>query len=270
MSLTSISTVRKHLYRLNLGQSEIRNFVIRLESDNDVNLPHSHIVTSSETIKAIDKSVPTQENATLNEAAVSLSNQMISAGTVVCASDNSLTTIFQENIDFTIDYLNGTIKRIDGGAISSGSTISVWYLYYHAYQKNIDYTIDYAKGRVSRLISGDIEDGQELFIDYQLGATEFSDEEVNQCILEAESEIFLLIDDSYSESVDPALQTAATYLTLSLLCRNSVGLAQAGVSSSTKDASIWLELSVSYRETAMRLLNWFRPETPLLKSPKLT
>jgi hypothetical protein len=270
MSLTSVSTVRKHLYRLNLGQSEIRNFVIRLVSDTYASLLHSHIVTSSETIKAIENSIPTQESLTLNDDAVSLSNQMISPGTVVCANDNSLTTVYQENIDFTIDYLNGTIKRIDGGSISSGSTISAWYLFYHAYQKNIDYTIDYARGRISRLISGNIEDGQELLIDYQLGATEFSDDEVNQCILEAESEITLLIDDSYTESVDPALQTAATYLSLSLLCRNSVGLAQAGVSSSTKDARIWLELSASYRETAIRLLNWFRPESPLLNSPKLT
>ncbi|MEE9442875.1 MAG: hypothetical protein V3V99_09440 [candidate division Zixibacteria bacterium] len=270
MSLTSISTVRKHLYRLNLGQSEIRNFAIRLVSDNHVSLPHSHIVTSSEAIKAIESSVPTQENITLNDDPVSLSNQMVAAGTVVCANDSSLTTVYQENIDFSIDYLNGTVRRIEGGSISSGSTVSIWYLFYHAYQKNIDYTIDYTRGHVNRLASGSIEDGQELLIDYQLGATEFSDEEVNQCILEAEAEIGLLIDDSFKESVDPALQTAATYLSLSLLCRNSIGFAQAGASSSTKDARLWLELSASYRETAMRLLNWFRPESPLLHTPKLT
>ncbi|MFH1699173.1 MAG: hypothetical protein ABIE07_01185 [Candidatus Zixiibacteriota bacterium] len=270
MSLTSVSTVRKHLYRLNLGQSEIRNFAFRLISDSYVSLPHSHIVTLSETIKAIESNVPYQENIILNDDPVFLSNQMVAAGTVVCARDSSLTAVYRENVDFSIDYVTGTIKRIENGSISSGNTVSVWYLFYHAYQKNIDYTIDYERGRINRLVSGNIEDGQELLIDYQLGVSEFSDEEVNQCIVEAEAEIQLLIDVSYSESIDPVLQTTATYLSLSLLCRNSVGIAQAGASSSTKDAKLWLELSASYRETAMRLLNWFRPESPLMNSPKLT
>jgi hypothetical protein len=78
-----------------------------------------------------------------------------------------------------------------------------------------------------------------------------------------------VIDAQYKESTDPALQTAATCLTLSLLCRNSAGIVATGLEGGERNSSGWLDLAESYRDTAMRLLRWFRRESVNLKPPRL-
>jgi hypothetical protein len=269
MNLTGISQIRNHLYRLNVGEGEIRDRAIRLTLEGYTGLPHAHIVTGSETVKAIKNTIPTSESVILGSSPVSLAHQHPAIDTVVCASDSSLSLLYQENLDYMIDYPAGTISRIDGGSISEGAEVTVWYLYYHVYQRTQDYYIDYERGRMRRVSSGAIEEGQELLVDYQLGSSEFSDSEIEQCIMEAESEIVHLIDEAHKESTDPALQTAATCLAMSLLCRNSAGITATGLGGTDSHSSVWMELARSYRDTAMRLLTWFRGETPELKSPRL-
>ncbi len=269
MGWTGTHQIRNHLYRLDLGEEEIRNHSIRLVADTFVKLPHAHILASSETIKAVIGATPVFESIVLGENAESLSHPHIVGNTVVCASDSSLTIIYEENSDFSVDYAAGTVRRIDGGSIPADSMVTVWYLYHHVYQRSADYYIDYERGRIRRIASGGIEDGQEVLVDYQLGGSEFSDAEIEQAITEAEAEMSQLVDAAYQHATDPGLQTAATYLALSLLCRNAAGVT-AGSSTTTKNASAWLELSVSYRETAMRLLTWFRRKTPGMQPPRLT
>jgi len=269
MSWTGIHQIRNHLYRLDLGEEEIRNHPVTLSADAHTKLPHAHIAASSETIKAVIQATPVSETVTLNDDAVSLSHPQTVGNTVVCAADSSLTVIYEENSDYSVDYAAGTIRRIEDGAIPSGNCVTVWYVYHHVYQRNVDYTIDYERGRIRRIGSGDIEDGQGVLVDYQLGGSEFSDAEIEQAIAEAEAEMSRLIDTAYQHVTDPGLQTAATYLALSLLCRNAAGVT-AGSSTVSKSASAWLELSESYRETAMRLLEWFRSKAPGLRFPRLT
>ena len=269
MNLTGISQIRNHLYRLNVGEGEIRNRAIRLTSDGYTSLSHAHVVASSETVKAIKNTIPFSEETVIGSEPVSLKYRYLAADTVVCANDSSLSKLYQENLDYMIDYSLGTITRVDGGSIPSDSSITIWYLFYHVYQRSIDYYIDYERGRLRRIASGDIEEGQELLVDYRLGSSEFSDSEIEQCIAEAEAEIMHIIDPVYGESTDPALQTSATCLALSFLCRNSAGITATGLGGADQHSSVWLELARSYRETAMRLLTWFRRDTPDLKSPRL-
>ena len=268
MDLTSISQIRNHLNRISFGDGDIRNQLIKLESNEYSGLPHGHIVIDSESVKALENDIPSSEEVTLNDDPVLLAKTNIVSGSVVCASNNSLSVIYQENTDFTIDYSAGKIVRINGGAIASGEDVYVWYLHYHTYQRGVDYSIDYERGRLKRVSGGGIEDGQEVMVDYQLGSSEFSDAEIAQCITEADAEIMHTIDPEYIESTDPALQTAATYLSLSLLCRNAAGVG-AGGNVTDRRLSIWMDLSLSYRETAVRLLRWFRIDIPGLNSPKL-
>lgn len=268
MDLTNISQIRNHLNRINFGAGNIRNQLIKLESNEYSGLPHGHIVVDSELVKALENDIPSSEEVTLNDDPVTLAKTNIVSGSVVCANNNSLSLIYQENVDFAIDYSAGKISRIDGGAIPSGVDVYVWYLYYHSYQRGVDYSIDYERGRLKRISGGEIEDGQEVMVDYQLGTSEFSDSEIAQCITEADAEIMHTIDPAYIESTDPALQTAATYLSLSLLCRNAAGVG-AGGNVTDRRLSIWMDLSLSYRETALRLLRWFRIDIPGLNSPKL-
>jgi hypothetical protein len=267
--MTGISQIRNHLYRLNVGEGEIRNHAVRLRSDRYSSLPHSHIVDGSETVKAIKNAIPLSESILMGTDPVPLGHQSLAYETVVCAADSSLSGLYQENLDYMIDYPSGTVTRIDGGAIPIDSQVTIWYLYYHVYQKGIDYYIDYERGRLRRISASDIEEGQEMNVDYRLGSSEFSDGEIEQCITEAEAEIMHLIDPVYQESTDPALQTAATCLTLSLLCRNSAGITAIGLGGTGQNSSAWMNLAESYRETAMRLLAWFRLVAADLKPPRL-
>lgn len=270
MKFTNISQVRHHLYRMNPGEQAIRNHSLRLTSVSEISLPHSHLVSGSEKVKAMEIVAPISEAIALADSDVSLGHDNLAQGTVVCAADSSLSVIYSENIDFSIDYEEGIIMRIETGSISSGAQVVVWYLYYRVYIKGVDYSIDSDRGNIRRLSSGAIEDGQELLIDYSLGSSEFSDTEIDQCIAEAEAELITLIKEEYHDSDDPALQTVATWMTLALLCRNSAGMAQAGEISGVRLGNSWMELSQSYRETAMKLINWFRRESPSLKPPHLT
>ncbi len=269
MGLTSTAQVRQHLNRVNAGDGEVRNWPVRLISDGYIYLPHSQMKAESETVKAIENDVPVVEIITLESSSVSFSQSALVSGSVVCSANSSLSQIFQENADFSVDYFQGTITRIEGGAIVSGSSVTVWYQYYRVYQRGIDYQIDYDRGRVKRLAGGAIEDNQEVLIDYGLGGTHFPDEEIEQAIVEAESEIALLIHPQYRESADPALQTAATALTLSILFRDAAGMTNSGTARPDQLSRSWMELSESYRNTARRLLVWFGRQAPQLKAPRL-
>lgn len=266
MSLTNITQIRNHLYRLDLGAGDVRNQPLRLYADAYTNLPHAHVTASSEVVKVLTVTIPISEAITLEEDPVSLGHPHLVPDTVVCASDSSLTTVYQENIDYLVDYAAGSILRVSDGSIPAASSVAVWYLYYHVYQRGVDYTIDYDRGRMRRISSGSVEEGQEVLVDYALGCTEITDDEIEQCILEADAVIAQIIDPAYQDSADAALQTAAACLALSFLCRNWAGLSL-GTESSRASSSAWLDLAASYHETAMRLLNMFRRRVPGLKPP---
>lgn len=268
MRLATINQVHSHLYRLNLGEGQIRNQAIRMAAHEYSSLPHPRIVAGSEMVKAAAGEIPTAEQITLGADPALLANRPPIPGTVVCAADDSLGIIYQENVDFAIDYLQGTITRIAAGAIPDNAEVTVWSLSYRTYRNGTDYTIDYDRGRVRRLDSGSIEDGQELLVDYSLGDTQFTDAEIEQCLSEAEAEIGKLVDPVFVDSADPALSSAATFLTLALLCRDSAAIA-AGSGATSATAVPWLTLAASYRETAVRLLSWFRRGLPGLKPPQL-
>lgn len=270
MSLTTIERIRHHLSRINAGAGEVRGQTVRLTADGYVTLPHDHIVAESETVKAPAGDVPVSETLTVTTVPTALSHPAVISGTSVCARDSSLSSIYQENIDYLIDYTDGTLARVDGGNITEGQTVIVWYQHYIVYQPDLDYAVDYDGGRIRRIASGNIAAGQEVLIDYRLGITPLSDEEIQGGMEAAEAEIFHTIADDYRESTDPALQTAATFLTLSHLCRNAAALAASGGGSSNQSqSSFWLTLSASYRETAERLLTWFRQSAPGLRPPRL-
>jgi hypothetical protein len=269
MSLTTIDRIRHHLSRINAGAGEVHGQAVRMTSDGYIALPHTHIISGSETVKATAGDIPFSEQLVLESAPEAMTYREIIPGTLVCARDSSLSKVYQENIDFVVDYAVGTIGRLNDGGIDSGDAIIIWYQRYHLYQRDIDYAVDYEQGRMRRIASGGIALGQEVLVDYQLGITPLADDEIEQGIADAEAEIFHTIAPDCRESTDPALQTAATFLTLSLLCRNAAGLAASGGASSQTQLSFWLELSKSYRETAEHLLTWFRQPVSGLRPPRL-
>ncbi len=268
MSLTNITIIRNHLFRIQTGEESHRNIAIRLSSEYFTQLPHTRLKTSSEQLKAIEQMEPLTELISVASSPAPLSHQEIVSATFVCASDSSLSQVYQEHIDYSVDYITGTINRLGEGSIPADATVRVWYLYYRIYQRNIDFSVDYEKGRIRRINSGNIEDGQELLVDYLTGDIDFSDAEIEQCIKEAEAELLLSIDSLHVNSIDPALQTAATSLTMSYVSRNTAGAVHAASNDAGQTAGYWLNLAASYRDTAMRLLSWYRPSIPSLHSPR--
>ena len=268
MSLTNVTYVRRHLGLLNYSGGTVRNQLLRLVASAYSSLPHKNVVADSEKVKGVENDTPFSESITFSNTTENLNHQNLVSDSVVCASDDSLTRIYQENSDYTIDYDNGTISRCSDGQIPSGASVVVWYLYYRIYQSVTDYLINTASGSIKRVSGGSIAEGQEVLVDYELGASDFTDDEIEQAITEAESEINHLIDDSFRESTDPALQTAATTLALAYLCRNAAGGA---IVNETDDetSTAWITLARSYEETARRLLKIFGRSQSNLHFPKL-
>ncbi len=107
---------------------------------------------------------------------------------------------FEEGVDFTVDYENGTITRIDGGRMVEGEEYFVTLeinegipmeetltassnppfdlanenlLYnsikvYRHFTEETDFTVDYENGSITALESGNIEDGRDYTISYQV------------------------------------------------------------------------------------------------------
>ncbi len=197
----------------------IEDFNFRLTGSDDLDLPHKNIRQESEKIKGREKSSPEFQQVVLADDPVSLNHTEIIPQSVAVASDQSLGTVYRENVDFHVDHKNGLIKRLPDGSIFSGSNIAVWYYHYRIYTRNTDYAMFYSAGKIKRLPEGAIEDGQAVWIDYEIEAGSFSDDMLSQALEEANAIIRGQIREEYLSSDDSRLTVAETYLTLSVLAR---------------------------------------------------
>jgi len=271
MPFTDRELVKKHLVDFRVGQAEVKGFRAVLSGTDSLQLPHSGLVESSVVVKAIESSSPELETRTLADDWVSLAHTDVVSGSVVMANDTSLGTVYVENVDFTVDYDNGQLRRIDAGKITSGQTIAVWYFYYRRYTAGVDYTVDATNGRIDRLNDGAIEDGQAVLIDYTAGFGALTDEAIDQAIAEADQAIVQAIDSRYHDSIDPGLVVAETQWAVSLLCRVRAAAELSGPSLKTTAAAsaakAWMELAEQYYQSAARSLKRFCRLVPAMRSP---
>ena len=198
------------------------------------------------------------EAVTIADNPVSLGHAHLITDSVVAAADQSLTTIYRENIDYIVDYRAGTISRIDGGGIQSGARISVWYYHFRLYQKDVDYAIDYASGKVTRLPGGELDAGQTIWVDYEIEAGIFSDEMISRSVEEAHTIVCGNIAEEYLESSDRLLEVAETYIALEILARmKGLEVMQSTFINPSRKSSIgkqYLQLGQSYRAEAENIL----------------
>jgi hypothetical protein len=270
MSFTNIDLVKKHIREHYLGATNIENVSCHLLGVTPFQLPHINILLDSERVKGKEQNAPTQENISFSSSdTVFLSHQELIFDTVVVAKDSSLGEIYVENIDYSIDYHNGRIIRIEDGSIAQGSEAVIWYLWFRIYTKDADYYIDYSKGQITRIASGVIEDGQWVLVDYTVEYGLLSDEVIKNAIVEANDKILKVIDPSYSNSTDQSLVTAETYLAVSILCNiKALEVMTQNPGSTAKSVSLaWSNMSSVYRERAFDLLKKFRKDPGGLCSP---
>lgn len=263
MSYTNSQLVKKHFVfpeSLILPQREIP---ILLEGTDWKELSGNGIASGSLKIKAQRDYLPVKEEFQLTETGEAPVYADIVPGSLTVAGDSSLGTIYRENIDYYFDYLGDRLKRLPGGLIGEGATVAVWYFRYHLYHEGTDFVAEYQQGRIRRLAGGNIAAGQRVFVDFDIPLGSLNDAVYEQAASEASSIIEREIDPGGAFGADEALQTAATFLAASLLCR----IAAAGGNTARAD---WLKLSESYRNDYENLLKPFRTAVSRLNPPTRT
>jgi hypothetical protein len=187
----------------------------------------------------------------------------------VVAGDSSLGKIYIENVDYHIDYDDGSISRITSGAIPQGATVIIWYLYYRVYEKGIDYDFDYQQGRVKRRSGGAIESGQWAKADYTAEYSSLDDDAIVNAISEANSRILDFIDTVHQDSNDKLLVAAETYLAVSIICgiRAMESISPSRGKTESSDAMSWTALSDMYKKEAYNILSKYAGPGGNLNAP---
>jgi hypothetical protein len=267
MSYTNIDLVKKHISLDDVGGGLRRNYPVAFVEQEWVGLPGRGLVEDSLRVKAIRDYSPVSEEIVLADGIVSLSHNCLVPDSMTIASDSSLGAIYRENTDYSVDCDNGRVKRLDGGDIESGSTVSVWYYYYSLYEENTDYGVDYGDGMIRRLAESTIETHQTVLVDYQLSGSQLGDPILSEAVLEANAMVERQVDPQRQFGADPILQTAATFLAVSLVCRMMAACDLKYDPMGRQTASGWLSLAESYRKDYTGLLKDFRPKAARLSGP---
>jgi len=257
---TTRDTVKKHL---------------QLISNTPQNIANEEIVCIGITPTLLaNKSVSNVEVKTINSLAAvadsgvtlsgvnwrALDHSEIVPGSVVVASNQSLSGFYLEGVDFIIAYDTGYIRRCSGGAIADGQTVYPYYLFFTVLTVATDYTLDTGLGAITRVPGGAIEESEFLFVDYSTSAGTVDDNLIDQCILEVEDDILSRLLDTYTgSSTDQGLKTGATWLSLAAICRDMGTKALTANNTDEADGAVssWIALSKIYELRAWDVLSRF-------------
>ncbi len=265
MALTDRETVKKVIQSERVYIPDVENNRVQLTLFEAGQLEFSNITLDSESVKIIRVNSPQADShnpITLNDQdSVDLDAQKIVPDTVVVASDLILTTVYVENDDYVIDYLNGTIERTSlGSAIANGGTVYVWYLPFVVLVSGDDYNFDYNAGTLKRRAGSTIPNKATLYVDYNHAAVEPADNLLEELIIEMESFIEPRLKGGFSlDSDDPGLKSASTNFVLYLYCLSASlkELRFAGRDNSDDIARRWQDLSEKYLNAAKSMFSKF-------------
>lgn len=262
MSYTNIELVRHHLEFAQPVMERIFNQQVIIDTDERISFFNGGIQLNSVLVKSLHEVIPSKICLTLVSGSTVISNAPIVTGTVVCASDSSLGTVYTENADFVIDHKQGTISIKTGGVLSAGMSVTVFYLPYSLYEENNDYRIDYESGEIWKISSGKIQSGEIVYLDYDPIYQNYSDAVMNNAVVEANAIIEMTVDPNREFGADLVLQSAATYRALEIICRGSAARELIGISKNDKAAQTWLKLAESYHIRSNELIKSFsEPKT---------
>lgn len=267
MSYTNVDLVRRHISFDESGTGLRRDQPVTFADQEWVNLPGRNLMKDSVLVKAVCNYSPVFEEVVVVNGTITLNNSHLLPDSVTAASDSSLGLIFRENIDYSVDTGNGVITSIEGGALPANGRIAVWYYHYSVYIEGHDYSIDYSAGKIRRLVGGDIQPGQTVLVDYELSVSRIDDELINQAVSEANALIEKQVDPHRQFGADGALQAAATYLAVSLVCRMAAAGELISVANGHQSAAAWLKIAESYRGDYEDYLKSFRSQIGRLSRP---
>lgn len=267
MSYTNADLVRSHISFDESATGLRLDHPVVFSDQEWINLPGRKLVENSIVVKAIKHYSPVFEDVMVVNGTVTLSNEHLTSNSVTVASNSSLGTIYRENIDYSVDSANGIIKSIDGGAIPFDGRVAVWYYHYSIYIEGSDYSIDYTAGMIRRLGGGNIQAGQTVLVDYELSMSRIDDELINEAVSEANAIVEKQVDPHRQFGADAALQAAATYFAVSLVCRMAAAGDLITAANGHQAASAWLVIAESYRSDYDSFLKSFRVQAGRLSRP---
>lgn len=262
MSWTDTATVKKHLMQSDIADSVVENEEHTLWGTDSVQLKSAVITENSEEVKTIDSGAPYSDGANVLSGYnwTTLDHEDLAPESLVVASDEHMSDIYIEGVDYVTDYETGKIRRATGGSIGDGATVYVWYLYYTVHVKDTDYTIDYTAGTLARIGGGGIADGGIVYVDYTTTASTVPDALISEAITESEDKILARLSSDYNAgSEDQGLKTGATELSIAIIANaKSMDIMNRRHSNSSDDmARQWRELSLRYETQAWKTLSRF-------------
>ncbi len=261
MAWTDSDTVKKFLPGLTGGAAQFKDVAVTLDMAGSGSLPHTGILSGSEVVKRhASGGIDGPEAVALPaETWIALPDAALVSGELVVGDGWQLTTVYEEGRDFLVNAAEGKIRRIDGGGISAGATVQVWYQKYEVMVNDIDYTINYSNGTIALTSGSEIPAGATLKVDYELNAASSVEDLIPEAITQAEDKILRRLKSDYTtSSTDQGLITGATELTLAIICRSlSVRALGDGLSAAQSRGKSWLDLASQFERSASRTLKPF-------------
>lgn len=270
MSYTNSEQVRHHLIVPYPVQDVITDQRMILSGTDYQNFYGGAITASSLLVKAIATGTPERVTVNMSGGSGSIGVSPLVPGSVAVASDSSGGTIYDENVDYVIDYADGSISIKAGGALSGDQSLVVWYLPYSLYSEGTDFLVDSERGRVKRQASGDIADGETVYLDYTPVYLSVADAIIDNAITLANGMVAEEIDPDGQFEVHPTLGAAATYRALEIVCRAAASRELALQSGGDKAAIVWMKLADVYSARSELLLRSFRPAVDSPRNPSHT
>lgn len=267
MSYTNADQVRHHLVIPFPIQTEVVDQTVVMPETDYLRFYGAALEAASFRVKSVQSGSPTRSDLTLSGGSAILASGPVVAGSVVVASDSSLGTVYQENVDYIIDYPGGVLTTKSGGALSASQVVTVWTVPYNLYVAGTDYSLKADTGEVKRLPSGAIAAGETVQLDYTPVYVSVTDEIVANGVTMANAMIESEVDPDRQFEVDSSLTAAATYRALDIICRASASRELASGRSNDRVAIAWLKLADDYASRSELLLRNFRPPYTGPKNP---
>jgi len=270
MPLTSPELVRAHLVGLRLGESRVTGDQLTLSGTTAAQLTHTGIKSGSVVVKARPDNAIQRESHVLAGDWVSLSRTLLVPHSVLIAADTSLTRIYTENDDFTVDLDGGRVRRLDSGVIPSGGSAVIWYEHYRVYTAGDDYTVDELEGQIRRTTTGAIADGQRVEVDYTIAPGNIPDAALDNAIAEASEAVLAFIDPRYHESPHPGIVIGETHWAVAALCRmRAAAILAESLPGVQSLAESWIALGAQYDQSGRRHLAPYARPIPSRHSPRI-
>lgn len=258
MSYTSSEQIRHHLVIPFPIEDQVMDQPVTMSGSDYVRFYGGAVDAESFRVKSIRSRKPTRTTITFSNGSTVIAANSIVPDSVVVASDSSLGTVYVENVDYIVDYGNGSLAMKAGGVLSSNDQVTVWFLPYALYESTNDYSLDATHGRIRRLAGGDIAVGETAWIDYRPVYVSVADEIVDNAVTMANGMIEREVDLEGQYETDSSLSAAATYRALEIVCRAAASRELASQGGADKVAAGWMKLSDDYATRSDLLLRNFR------------